>query len=186
MHDITLPSWPAIMADATVLMEPIPNGEEQDTELLRAIRDGDIEKVKTLLDNRWERSIKRFVFINNLPFLSILYGSLFCSGEDAMYYKAAPYALLVAAETDHYDICVRIIKHISIKMKNASKNNDNEVLKSAIGHFIAEIKYKADEIRVDNNQYRLWGLLNFVIDIIARVWITLWCYHNQPLSRHVL
>ena len=110
----------------------------------------------------------------------------FCSGEDAMYYKAAPSALMVAVETDHYDIGARIIQHISIKMKNASKNNDNEALKSAIGHFIAEIKYKADEIRVDINQYRLWGLLDLVIDIIAGVWITLWCYHNLPLSRHVL
>ena len=66
-------------------------------------------------------------------------------------YCKAPSALMVAFEEGHDDIVNIIVEHLYDKMKDASKNNDDEVLKSVIGHLIAEIKFEADILRKKND-----------------------------------
>ena len=81
---------------------------------------------------------------------------------------------MVALE-DRDEIIFDIIEHFNDKMKKASKNND--VLKSVIGHLIAEIKHEADKLRVndddDSDNSKIY--LDLVVDFIAEVWITLLC-----------
>ena len=86
-------------------------------------------------------------------------------------YCKAPSALMVAFEEGHDDIVDIIVEHLYDKMKDAFKNNDDEVLKSVIGHLIAEIKYEADKLRENDDD--LMTDLDLVVDFIAEVWMTL-------------
>ena len=85
-------------------------------------------------------------------------------------YCKAPSALMVAFEEGHDDIVIIIVEHLYDKMKDASY--DDEVLKSVIGHLIAEIKYEADILRKKNNNNSKIDL-HLVVNFIAEVWIAI-------------